>query len=290
MKIEHIFPAIAFFLLMYSVPPVKCQEMPFQGGENISMVVHYKWGVINADIAKLDYSVSDVSINGEKCYHVYLSGTTYKFWDNFFKVRDVYETKVSVADCTPRYFHRDVQEGSYTASNVFDFDPSTMKVNIRVEKGKDYVLDSTLFTGGQIYDIVSAILRIRCVDFSSIVAGKPVVLTIAMDRNMVDARFRFVCREKRKIDGLGTFNTVKLAASVRSRKDHYKEEAASSQFDVLNNASDVFSGDDDIVIWFSDDSNRLPLCFETPVSVGSVRGRIKTVSNQKYPIDSKIGD
>lgn len=279
---------LAVVLSAAAATPALGQDLPFDGNEKLALTIHYKWGMINADIARADYTCKDVVINGEKGYHVYTSGNTFKFWDSFFKVRDVFEAKVAADDCSPRYFHRSVEEGNYRASNVYNYDDVSKKVAIKVTKGSDYKLDSTLYTGSQIYDVISLILRVRAIDFDKIVSGTPVTITMAMDRNMLDVRFHFVKRERKKIDEIGTFNAVEIAASVTTRKDHFKSEASGSQFDAVSNADKVFSGKDDIFIWFSDDKNRVPLAFKTPISVGSINGKLTSYSGLKYPLTSKV--
>jgi hypothetical protein len=265
--------------------------IPFKDGESFSYVLHYKWGVINANIAQISTTLRAVDFNGEKCFHYYCSGTTFKVWDSFFKVRDIFEAKFTADDVSPRYFHRDVNEGNYRATNVFSYDDVSKKVKIHVTKNSDYRLDSTLYLGGgQIYDILSMLGHLRAVDMKNIIAGHPVTLTMAMDRNMMDVSFRFIQRETVKVDGLGKFKAVKVGASVIPHKDHFKGENSNSQFDVASNANQVFKGKDDIIIWVSDDDNMVPLLFRSPVSVGSVNGTLTRMSNQKYPVTSRVSD
>lgn len=67
---------------------------------------------------------------------------------------------------------------------------------------------------------------------------------------------------------MGQFRTLKFAARVV--------------------AGEVFSGKEELTIWVTDDRNRVPLMFETPIKVGSVVGRLSTFKNLKHPLTSKI--
>ena len=51
-------------------------------------------------------------LNGKPVYHVTGDGKTYSFYDNFFKVRDKYETFIDTSNLQPLKFIRNVSEGS----------------------------------------------------------------------------------------------------------------------------------------------------------------------------------
>lgn len=294
MKLPNIikltFAAVVFLMLAPAPSFSQTATPPYKDGEVLEYVLHYKWG-INADIAQITATLRSTDLNGEECFHYYCSGNTFKFWDSFFKVRDLFEAKFTASDANPRFFHRDVNEGNYHATNVFSYDPNTKRVKIHVTKQTDYRLDSTLYLGGgQIYDILSMLARVRGFEVNNIMAGKPVILTMAMDRNLLDVSYRYMKRETIKIGKLGQFKAIKIALSVVPHKDHYSNDAPGSQFDAMNNANQVFKGKDDIFIWLSDDDNHIPLVFKSPVSVGTINGTLTRMTNQKYPVTSKISD
>ena len=75
-------------------------------------------------------------------------------------------------------------------------------------------------------------------------------------------------REIKKIKGLGTFKTLKFAVKLV--------------------AGSVFTGKDDMYVWVTDDDNKIPLLFESPIIVGRVQGRLVSYRNLKSPLESKI--
>ena len=93
-------------------------------------------------------------------------------------------------------------------------------------------------------------------------------ITFAIDKEIYNLYFIYHGKETRKIKGLGTFRTMKFSASLV--------------------AGEIFTGKDEIYIWVSDDKNIVPLLFESKVLVGTVTGRLKSWSNLKYPMTSKI--
>ena len=60
------------------------------------------------------------------------------------------------------------------------------------------------------------------------------------------------------------------------------------KFAVRLVAGEVFTGEDEMFIWVSDDKNKIPLWFESKILVGTVYGRLKKWENLKYPLESKI--
>ena len=67
---------------------------------------------------------------------------------------------------------------------------------------------------------------------------------------------------------MGTVKTIKFAAKLLE--------------------GEVFKGDADMMIWVSDDQNRLPVYFEAPLLVGMARGRMSACTGLKYPFTALI--
>ena len=75
-------------------------------------------------------------------------------------------------------------------------------------------------------------------------------------------------RETIKVKGLGTVNTIKFAAKLLE--------------------GEVFKGEEDMMIWVSDDENRIPVYFEAPLLVGVASGRVSGYSGLKHPFTSLV--
>lgn len=93
-------------------------------------------------------------------------------------------------------------------------------------------------------------------------------ISFAIDKEIFNVYYRYEGKEIKKIPGLGHFRTLKFAAKVIS--------------------GEVFSGKSEIVLWVTDDNNKIPLLFETPIKVGIVTGRLDSFENIKFPLTSKI--
>ena len=51
---------------------------------------------------------------------------------------------------------------------------------------------------------------------------------------------------------------------------------------------EVFKGEEDMLIWVSDDENRLPVYFEAPLLVGVASGRLSGYKCLKHPFDALV--
>lgn len=244
------------------------ERRAFDSGERVTYIINYTWGMVKTDVGE-----AKVSLNRKRDdtygdhFHAVITGTTYKFYDVFFKVRDLFESKFSPENGRPYYFHRDISEGKYKIKNTFYFNPN-YTINARVERKNSQIKDTLLKGRECTFDLVSLFYFARNIDFSNIPAGVEQPISFAVDDEIFEMYYRFIGKEVKRIQGLGQFNTLKFAARVV--------------------AGEVFSGKEELIIWVTDDRNKVPLMFETPIIVGKVTGRIISFENLKFPMSSKI--
>ena len=105
-------------------------------------------------------------------------------------------------------------------------------------------------------------------DFDIIEPGVKHPMTFAIDDEIFNVYFILYGRETIKVKGLGRVNTIKFGAKLLE--------------------GEVFKGETDMLIWVSDDDNRLPVYFEAPLLVGTARGRMDSWSGLKYPFTALI--
>ena len=61
-----------------------------------------------------------------------------------------------------------------------------------------------------------------------------------------------------------------------------------AKFAVRLVAGSVFTGKDEMSVWVTDDQNKVPVMFESPIIVGKVQGRLASFKNLTAPLTSKI--
>lgn len=229
--------------------------------------IFYSWGMIRSDVgeARLDLSKGQNSHYGEY-FHSIAVGHSYKFYDLFFKIRDLFEVKFSTTTGRPLYFHRDISEGRYTMKNWYQYHKDNT-IWARVKRKEEPMVDTLLQATDSTFDVLSLFYHVRTLDPSKMAIGERRPISFAIDKELYNLYYRFEGREKIKVAGLGSFNALKFAATVVT--------------------GEVFTGENELIVWVSDDKNKIPLLFETPIKVGRVVGRLVQFENLKWPL---IGD
>jgi hypothetical protein len=242
-------------------------NLSFKSGERLTLVAAYHWGIINSDVGEAILTVEEETFRDTHYFSARSYAKTYRFWDNFFKVRDMYEGRFFVHNLRPIYFYRDIKEGDYSIKNTFFFN-ADYSVNISVQKYDRPPRDTVIQGHSCTYDFISLFFNARNMDFSSLHQGKVYPYSFVIDREKYNLWFHYLGKEEKKIDNLGTFRCLKFAVKLI--------------------AGEVFDGKNDLYIWISDDKNRIPLYIETPIIVGKVSARLSCYENLKHPLTSKV--
>ncbi|MFA6334964.1 MAG: DUF3108 domain-containing protein [Bacteroidales bacterium] len=249
------------------VEDIKYEDLVFAHGETLRYVVNYTWGAVSTDVGEAKMSLEYFTNSGDPFFHVKATGRTFKFYDVFFKVRDLYESKFYARNLRPFYFHRDISEGKYRMKNIFSFLPN-YQIKVWYQRKNKTPHDTILNGGVSTFDLLTLIYFTRNKDFSEDEIGKEQPFSFVIDGEMYDLYYRYLGKETKKIPKLGTFRTIKFAARVV--------------------AGEVFTGKEELIFWVTDDNNKIPLIIESPIIVGKVSGRLTNFTNIKYPFTSKI--
>lgn len=256
----------------YCIPvrTVEEEELAFQAGEKLTFTMHYEWGAVNSDVGTGTVVLDTMRYNGVKAFHCSVYGKTTRLFDLFFKVREDFDSWFACDGLKPLKFTRDTHEGHYIARNTYIYDWNAVEPHIDADVyssssgQRNLELPLTSCT----YDLPSLFFLARNMDIDNIVPGKKYPMTFAIDDDVYNVYFILYGRETIKVKGLGTVKTIKFAARLL--------------------AGEVFTGEEDMMIWVTDDDNRIPVCFEAPILVGTASGRLKSYSGLKHPFTSLI--
>lgn len=280
MKDTYLKTLLLFALLLLQTG-ASCQELPFKGGEKLSYVVHYKWGV-NADLAGLDLSCTEETYNGVPCLHARGDAYTYRFWDSFYKIRDLYECRFTPdINMTPLMYHRDVNEGKYWSKNMFVWSKDASSIKVDITKSSKPPVDTTYSEGVPIRDMVNIIYYLRTLDLSA--TGSTRVVTCVADRDILDLKLRVIGKETISLKGIGDVEAYKLGVAISPRKQFSYFVHDGIQIKVQEQDGTFFGGEK-IFIWYTADRNRMPVLFSAPLKVGAFRGRLESYKGNKYPL------
>lgn len=227
----------------------------FQIGEKLTYRISY--GFIDAGEAVLELkTTSKKGEDGRELIHAKGVGKTLGAFNTFFKVHDVYESYLDKDGIFPWYFVRRVDEGGYKKSQDYAFKHNKLSVNNG--EGKDFTVPMG------IQDMISSFYYARTIDLTDLKVGKVFQFKCFMDDEIYPLKIKYIGKEvvsTRK----GKVNCLKFVPIVQ--KGRY------------------FKDPEDLVIWMSDDKNRVPIQVKAKIPVGSVKLHLVDYSGLKNSVN-----
>lgn len=228
----------------------------FQSGESVTMKVFYNTMGMYIGAGEATFTTTLERFNGKTSYHCVGEGKTYSFFDNFFKVRDRYESYIDTATMLPLKFIRNVDEGGHKIYNNVTFNHSA---NTAVST------NGVFKTTNCIQDVVSAMYYARNINFDKYKPGDKIPFDMFLDDEIYHLYIRYLGKETVKTQ-YGKFRAIK--------------------FKPLLVKGTMFEGGEKMNAWVSDDPNHLLLRVESPITVGTVKIDMFGYKNLRYPLSS----
>ncbi|MDG1046235.1 MAG: DUF3108 domain-containing protein [Bacteroidia bacterium] len=228
----------------------------FTFGEQLKYRVHYGW--INA--ASIDIKVGSKAkkVNGRSTYNIKAVGKTYRSFDWAYKVRDHFETYIDSVSLAPLKYYKNVREDNYRDEDLVYYNHSKQRLT-----GKKKNMDMPAY----LQDIISGVFYARTIDFAHSKPGATFPISIYLDQEIYNLKFRYLGTETIKTD-LGKIKCFKLRPQL-----------------VVDR---VFKDEDDMTIWVSADKNKIPVRVKADIYIGSVKVDITDVSGLRNPFTSKL--
>lgn len=232
---------------------------PFQAGERFTYEVAYNWGVIWVDAGKVIFKVDTVEERGEKAFYFDSYGESYRFYDWIYKVRDRFQSVVSVKAFEPIWFVRDTYEGGYAVDNRYNYDWEQGRVVSRTENSNKALTVDTLTIEACTMDVLTAIYYARTFEFENYKPGQKIPIHTIIDGAFYELYIRYLGREiKRNRDGKD-YDCIK--------------------FSVMLVEGTIFAGGEDMVVWVTADENKVPIMVEARILIGSVKAYLTGYEN-----------
>ena len=197
----------------------------FLAGESITMRVFYSAAGVYIGAGEATFTTNLERFNGKTTYHCLGEGKTYSFFDNFFKVRDRYESYIDTFTMLPIKFLRNVDEGGYKIYNNVTFNHGA---------GTTISTNGIFKTPGCIQDVVSSMYYARNINFDKYNPGDKIPFNMFLDDEVYQLYIRYLGKETVKTR-YGKFKAIKL-------KPLLIKEA-------------IFEGGEKMTVWISDDPN-----------------------------------
>lgn len=212
-----------------------------QSGELLTYKVYYTLAGAYIGAGEAFFSNKLETYQNKTVYHVTGAGNSYKSYDWFYKVRDVYESYIDTNTMLPMKFVRDVNERNSRIYNRVLFNHATNKA---VSTNGMFSIPSC------VQDVLSAIYYARNIDYNHYKAGDKIPFSLYLDDEVFNIFIRYMGKETLKTK-FGTYNTIK--------------------FKPLLIEGTLFKGGENMTVWVTDDMNKVPVLVETPILIGSIK-------------------
>jgi Protein of unknown function (DUF3108) len=230
----------------------------FKADEEIKMKVFYSTLGMYVGAGEATFTAGLERYNGKPVYHLVGTGSTYSFFDGFFKVRDKYESYIDTTDLLPYKFIRNIDEGGYKKYNNVTFNHTA---NTAVSTNGVFKVTDC------IQDVVSMVYYCRNINFDKYKVNDKILFDMFLDDEVFHMYIRYMGKEKVKTR-YGKFNAIKIKPLLIK--------------------GTIFEGGEKMTAWLSDDPNHVLLRAESPIAVGSIKVDMMGYKNLRYPLTSLI--
>lgn len=240
--------------------PLNADQQPvnqaFKEGETLKFRLHY--GIINAGLAELKVESTSITIHDKKMHKLVAKGRSVAAFDPFYKVRDVYESYIDQRTLTPWLFFRDCYEGGYVIKQQATFNPqnNTVKSNTK-----------TIATPEMVCDILSVFYYARAQNYTNAKIGDTFSVPTWLDDEVFPMKFKFVGRQVIRTD-IGYVRCMKFLPVLLQGR--------------------VFKHEEDMVIYVSDDENKIPVEVKANILVGAIKMTITDYEGLRNPFSALI--
>ncbi len=237
----------------------KAKKLPFTPGEKLKYKVQYNL-YFNVSVGKVKFKIheSQVKKNDNNCHRIVSKGRTLGFYDNFYKVRDHYETCLDMDEIRPAYFMRDVNEGDYTFFDQVDF--YHQQGFALTEDGQRHRITS------HTQDLLSVLYYARTLDYENAQPGDSATFTTYID----DSTY-----------------TVGVKYAGKTTVDTENGEMKCLKLKPLLVVGRLFDSKYDMTLWVTDGPNKIPVKVKSGISVGRIKAKLTKYENLKYPLGGK---
>jgi hypothetical protein len=254
---------VFILLTIFSAITLQAQNA-FKAGENLTFTASYKMSGLLTDIAQVTMQTKEVKTSKSTLLHLKCTARTYSKWDDFFKVRDLYESYVNPSALTPYLYKRDINEGSYYKFVKYAFNHKTRTVNSlqkkRRKNGTFWEEKKSVIINNNTKDLVTTIYHLRNLDIHKASPGDSETFPVIFDHKENLVSIKYLSKETINT-ALGPKECYKLAISI--------------------NDSALLQGNNNNLLWLTADDNKIPVYAKFKVAIGSGELKINSASGLK---------
>ena len=259
-KMRRVWGLGFWFLTVFIFPQFLSAQCPtsntvFGDGELIRYTVSYNWGPVWVDAGLVTFSVAHELFRGKPSWHLKGTGKSFASYDLLFKVRDYFDSWIDPETFRSYDFRRNVYEGGYNLLNTLNFDHNIQKVIANTKSNNNKQRTDTLPMRPCAFDMLSAVYYTRTLDFAQLQLDVNKQITVLIDDAYYDIYIRMMGKEIVESTDGKRYRCIKFAARMVQ--------------------GTIFKGDEDVLVWVTDDANKIPIYIEAKIIVGTVKAYLK---------------
>jgi len=257
-------PFLWFLLLMAAAPVLlsqeTCVEKPysFTSGEQLLYEISYNWGIIWINAGEVRFEASESKYGQNETFHFFSTGRSYSRWDWLFKVRDTFEVFSRKSDLKPIFYRRHTLEGGFRIQNKYLFDPQKDVYLAEMDETRKGFRTDTIAVSKCTYDVLTATYVARSINFKNHLAGDTITLDLLLDGSTFKLPVVFKGRER-----------------IENRDGQWWDCIL---FTAVLDRGTMFKPGEALLIWVSDDTNKIPIMMEAKIAVGSIKIYLKSAT------------
>lgn len=239
----------------------------FHRGEKLKFNV--KFGIFSIGEAEMVIDEKAYKVNHRTCYKVDVYGRTSGMVDWIAKVDDHWGAYVDSAALIPHIAYRNIKEGNYRKNEVVRFDHQANLVETKViDKKTGKFKEPMVYIAPEgIRDIMAGALYLRSIDFTKMKKGERFSVSGFFEDAFYDLELIFLGKDEVKTKA-GRFHALKLAPIIPE--------------------NELFDGEDSVLLYISDDLNKLPLKVVAKMFIGNTAVELESYANIKNEMSSLI--
>lgn len=263
------FPFLLLFLTAFQFANSQCIDRvkTFKPGEKITYDAYYNWGFIWIHAGDVQFNINQKTYLNRPVFSFEASGITLPKYDWMFRVRDKFQALVDMQTFSPMWAERNTEEGNYKAHENYSFLPNG-KIYSTIVKSSGPMKKDSLKAPVCTFDVLSLVYYCRALNFDKFKPDEKIPLKIVLDNQLYSLYLRYIGKEVIKARDGRKFRCIKFSALLVE--------------------GTIFKGGEDMVIWVTDDDNRIPVLVEAKILIGSVKAYLNKVEGVGYDMKSLV--
>lgn len=245
---------------------------PFAGviheGERLSYELYFKWGILMPRAGQATLA-TDASADGGETTRCRLLFHTSGMMERIYRMRDTLDSYYARPSDRLLYSSKRSNEKDYYSVDelTFRYDADSIRAHSRRYTLTRTKIDTLLAAPARLYDMLSATLYLRSIDWEGLTPGRRFPFHVAIGRDVVHVSYRY------------TGQQIVETATYKFRTRHFYIDIYDEAFTQSTAAAEV---------WVGDDANHVPVKIRAKLKIGAAEVYFKTGEGMPYPLGCRV--